>query len=89
MALTQNSAAIAGTGERAVMNQTGRHSPAMVRRDIRDGSLFRENAAAKVGGNALQRSAAMAMSGASGFPRRFGVSASSNVVNGGDLHFSR
>jgi integrase len=43
------SAAIAGASERAIMNQTGHRSSAIVRRYIRDGSLFRENAAAKVG----------------------------------------
>jgi integrase len=43
------SAAIAGVSERAIMNQTGHRSSAMVRRYIRDSSLFRENAAAKVG----------------------------------------
>jgi hypothetical protein len=43
------SAAIGGASERAIMNQTGHRSSAMVRRYIRDGSLFRENAAAKVG----------------------------------------
>ena len=43
------SAAIAGASERSIMNQTGHRSSAMVRRYIRDGSLFRENAAAKVG----------------------------------------
>jgi integrase len=43
------SAAIAAASERAIMNQTGHRSAAMVRRYIRDGSLFRENAAAKVG----------------------------------------
>jgi integrase len=42
-------AAIAGASERAIMNQTGHKSSAMVRRYIRDGSLFRENAAARVG----------------------------------------
>jgi hypothetical protein len=31
------------------MNQTGHHSAAMVRRYVRDASLFRENAQAKVG----------------------------------------
>jgi hypothetical protein len=31
------------------MNQTGHRSAQMVRRYIRDGSLFRENAAATVG----------------------------------------
>jgi hypothetical protein len=35
--------------ERSIMNQTGHRSSAMVRRHIRDGSLFRENAAANVG----------------------------------------
>jgi integrase len=40
---------IAGASERAIMNQTGHRSSAMVRRYIRDGSLFRENAVAKVG----------------------------------------
>jgi integrase len=43
------SAAIAGASERSIMAQTGHRSSAMVRRYIRDGSLFRENAAAKVG----------------------------------------
>ena len=43
------SAAIAGASERAIMTQTGHRSAAMVRRYIRDGSLFRENAAAVVG----------------------------------------
>jgi|SRR5579871_462122 len=43
------SAAIAGASERAIMAQTGHRSSAMVRRYIRDGNLFRENAAAKVG----------------------------------------
>lgn len=43
------SAAAAGVSERAIMNQTGHRSAAMVRRYIRDGSLFRENAAAAVG----------------------------------------
>ena len=42
-------AAIGGASERAIMNQTGHRSTAMVRRYIRDGSLFRENAAARVG----------------------------------------
>jgi hypothetical protein len=35
--------------ERSIMAQTGHRSSAMVRRYIRDSSLFRENAAAKVG----------------------------------------
>jgi site-specific recombinase XerD len=43
------SAAAAGASERAIMNQTGHKSVAMVRRYIREGSLFRENAAAVVG----------------------------------------
>jgi site-specific recombinase XerD len=43
------SAAAAGVSERAIMAQTGHRSVNMVRRYIRDGSLFRENAAACVG----------------------------------------
>jgi len=43
------SAAIAGASERSIMNQTGHRSSAMVRRYIRNESLLRENAAAKVG----------------------------------------
>jgi len=43
------SAAMAGASERAIMKQTGHKSERMVRRYIRDGSLFRENAAAVVG----------------------------------------
>lgn len=43
------SAAKAGVSERAIMQQTGHKSEAMVRRYIRDGSLYRENAAAAVG----------------------------------------
>jgi integrase len=43
------SAAIAGASERAIMNQTGHRSTSMVRRYIRDGSLFRDNAAGRVG----------------------------------------
>ena len=42
-------AAIGGASERAIMAQTGHRSTAMVRRYIRDGNFFRENAAAKVG----------------------------------------
>jgi site-specific recombinase XerD len=42
-------AAIAGASERSIMNQTGHRSTAMVRRYIREGSLFRENSAAKLG----------------------------------------
>jgi hypothetical protein len=43
------SAAAAGASERAIMAQTGHKSLPMVRSYIRDGSLFRENAAATVG----------------------------------------
>ena len=43
------SAAMAGASERAIMNQTGHRSSAMVRRYIRDSNLFRENAAAVIG----------------------------------------
>jgi integrase len=43
------SAAAAGASERSIMAQTGHRSVNMVRRYIRDGSLFRENAAAIVG----------------------------------------
>ena len=43
------SAAAAGASERSIMNQTGHRSVNMVRRYIRGGSLFRENAAAVVG----------------------------------------
>src|SRR5471030_53777 len=43
------SAAAAGASERSIMNQTGHRSVNMVRRYIRDGSLFRENAVATVG----------------------------------------
>lgn len=43
------SAAAAGVSERAIMKTTGHRSVAMVRRYIRDGELFRENAAAAVG----------------------------------------
>jgi integrase len=42
-------AAIAGVSERKIMDQTGHRSEAMVRRYIRDGNLFRDNAAGKVG----------------------------------------
>ena len=42
-------AATAGVGERAIMAQTGHRSVVMVRRYIRDGALFRDNAAAAVG----------------------------------------
>jgi len=43
------SAAIAGASERSIMNQTGHRSVQMVRRYIRDGSLFRENSAGSSG----------------------------------------
>jgi site-specific recombinase XerD len=43
------SAAMAGASERSIMNQTGHRSVNMVRRYIKDGSLFRENAAAVLG----------------------------------------
>jgi integrase len=43
------SAAIAGASERSIMRQTGHRSVQMVRRYIRDGSLFRENSARKLG----------------------------------------
>jgi site-specific recombinase XerD len=42
-------AAAAGASERSIMNQTRHNSVAMLRRYIRDGSLFRENAAGVVG----------------------------------------
>jgi len=42
-------AAIAGASERSIMNQTGHRSVQMVRRYIRDGSLFRENSAGRLG----------------------------------------
>lgn len=43
------SAAIAGASERSIMAQTGHRSVQMVRRYIRDGNLFRENSAGKLG----------------------------------------
>ena len=42
-------AAAAGVPERAIMAQTGHRSLATLRKYIRQGSLFLENAAAKVG----------------------------------------
>jgi site-specific recombinase XerD len=42
-------AAIAGASERSIMNQTGHRSVQMVRRYIREGSLFRENSGGKLG----------------------------------------
>ncbi|PYT17249.1 MAG: hypothetical protein DMG59_07980 [Acidobacteria bacterium] len=44
-----NSAAISGASERSIMNQTGHRSVQMVRRYIRDGSMFRENSAGNLG----------------------------------------
>ncbi|HXA66095.1 MAG TPA: site-specific integrase [Bryobacteraceae bacterium] len=43
------SAAAAGASERSIMDQTGHRSVQMVRRYIREGSLFRDNAASQVG----------------------------------------
>jgi integrase len=43
------SAAIAGVSERSIMRQTGHRSHAILQRYIRDASLFRENAAGRVG----------------------------------------
>jgi integrase len=43
------SAAFAGASERSIMKQTGHRSVQMVKRYIRDGSLFRENSAGKLG----------------------------------------
>jgi hypothetical protein len=42
-------AAIAGASEGSIMNQTGHRSLQMVRRYIREGSLFRDNSAGKLG----------------------------------------
>ncbi len=42
-------AATAGASERSIMNQTGHRSVQMVRRYIREGSLFRDNSAGKLG----------------------------------------
>ena len=42
-------AAMAGVSERAIQDQSGHRSLTVMRRYIRDGSLFRENAASKVG----------------------------------------
>jgi integrase len=42
-------ATIAGASERSIQNQTGHKSVQMLRRYIRDGSLFRENSGAKLG----------------------------------------
>jgi len=43
------SAAMAGASERSIMNQTGHRSVQMVRKYIREGNLFRENSAGKLG----------------------------------------
>jgi site-specific recombinase XerD len=43
------SAAIAGASERSIMKQTGHRSVQMVRRYIRDGNLFRDNSAGRLG----------------------------------------
>jgi integrase len=43
------SAAAAGVPERVIADQTGHRGTAMLRRYIREGSLFRENAASAVG----------------------------------------
>ncbi len=43
------SVAATGASERSIMDQTGHRSVNMVRRYIREGSLFRDNAATKVG----------------------------------------
>jgi integrase len=42
-------AAIAGASERSIMKQTGHKSVQMVRRYIREGNLFRDNSAGKLG----------------------------------------
>jgi integrase len=42
-------AAIGGASERSIMNQPGHRSVQMVRRYIREGNLFRENSAGKLG----------------------------------------
>ena len=42
-------AAMSGVSERAIQDQSGHKSLTVMRLYIRDGSLFRENAAAKVG----------------------------------------
>jgi integrase len=42
-------AVIGGASERSIMNQTGHRSVQMVRPYIREGSLFRENSAGKLG----------------------------------------
>jgi integrase len=42
-------AAMAGASERSIMKQTGHRSVQMIRRYIREGNLFRENSAGKLG----------------------------------------
>ena len=42
-------AAVAGVSERVIMRQTGHRDPRTLRRYIREGELFRENAAGAVG----------------------------------------
>jgi integrase len=43
------SAAIAGASERLIMNQTGHRSVQMMRRYIRDATLFQDNSGGKLG----------------------------------------
>jgi len=45
----RDNGAIGGASERSIMAQTGHGSVQMVRRYIREGSLFRENSAGKLG----------------------------------------
>ena len=47
--LATAAAAAAGVPERVIAEQTGHRGTAMLRRYIREGSLFRENAASAVG----------------------------------------
>jgi integrase len=47
--LATSAAAAAGASERVIMSQTGHRSADMVRRYIREGSLFQSNPAAMVG----------------------------------------
>ena len=62
------SAAIAGASERSIMNQTGHRSVQMVRRYIREGSLFRENSAGKLANSPHHQSRSIRCDR----PRRFG-----------------
>src|ERR1700730_4527959 len=48
-ATSSSSGVTKSTSERSIMKQTGHRSVQMVRRYIRDGSLFRENSAGKLG----------------------------------------